>query len=82
MSVTKYQEDRDLIQFKNEWSWKYAGIHKPVVINVLVSLSLDRDTVHSDFIQITYQRDQTNEKDYSLERHWNLFQDVTSRHAL
>lgn len=61
--ITK--NDRDLIQFKNEQSWTFAGILKTAVINALVSLSLDPDTVDSDFIQIKYHKDQANCKDYS-----------------
>jgi len=59
------KNDRNLIQFKNEQSWTFAGIHKTAVIKALVSLSLDPDTVDSDFIQIKYHKDQANEKDYS-----------------
>jgi hypothetical protein len=59
------KNDRDLIQFKNEQSWTFAGIHKTAVINALVSLSLDPDTLDSDFIQVKYHKDQANEKDYS-----------------
>jgi len=57
--------DRDLIQFKNEQSWTFRGIPKTAVINALVSLSLDPDTVDSDFIQVKYHKDQANDKDYS-----------------
>ena len=59
------KNDKDLIQFKNEQSWTFAGIHKTAVINALVSLSLDPETVDSDFIQVKYHKDQANEKDYS-----------------
>lgn len=59
------KNDKDLIQFKNEQSWMFAGIHKTAVINALVSLSVDPDTVDSDFIQVKYHKDQANEKDYS-----------------
>lgn len=33
----------------------------------MVSLSLDPDTVDSDFIQVKYHKDQANDKDYSHE---------------
>jgi hypothetical protein len=59
------KNENELIQFKNEQSWTFAGIHKTAVINALVSLSLDPDTVDSDFIQVKYHKDQANEKDYS-----------------
>ena len=53
------KNERDLIQFF------FAGIHKTAVINALVSLSLDPETVDSEFIQVKYHKDQANEKDYS-----------------
>lgn len=59
------KNEPNLIQFKNEQSWTFAGIHKTAVINALVSLSLDPDTADSDFVQIKYHKDQANEKDYS-----------------
>jgi hypothetical protein len=59
------KNDRDLIQFKNEQSWTFKIIPKTATINALVSLSLDPDTVDSDFIQIKYHKDQANDKDYS-----------------
>ena len=61
------KNDRDLIQFKNEQSWDFIGIPKTATINALVSLSLDPETVDSDFIQIKYHKDQANDKDYSHE---------------
>ncbi|KZS95227.1 hypothetical protein SISNIDRAFT_409072 [Sistotremastrum niveocremeum HHB9708] len=59
------RNDRDLIQFKNEQLWKFRGLGKETTINGLVSLSLDPDTLDSDFIQVKYHKDQANEKDYS-----------------
>jgi hypothetical protein len=59
------KNDKDLIQFKNEQSWTFKIIPKTATINALVSLSLDPDTVDSDFIQIKYHKDQANDKDYS-----------------
>lgn len=59
--------DRDLIQFRNEQSWTFKVIPKTARINALVSLSLDPDTVDSDFIQVKYHKDQANDKDYSHE---------------
>ncbi|TFL02918.1 hypothetical protein BDV98DRAFT_408438 [Pterulicium gracile] len=59
--------DRDLIQFRNEQSWTFKIIPKTATINALVSLSLDPDTVDSDFIQVKYHKDQANDKDYSHE---------------
>jgi hypothetical protein len=32
-----------------------------------VTLSLDPETVHSDFIRVKYHKDQANDKDYSHE---------------
>ncbi|KAJ9647576.1 hypothetical protein H2204_000205 [Knufia peltigerae] len=61
------RNDRDLIQFKNEQSWTFRGIPKTAVINALVSLSLDPDTLDSDFVRVKYHKDQANEKDYSHE---------------
>ncbi|KAK1984900.1 hypothetical protein LZ30DRAFT_747583 [Colletotrichum cereale] len=61
------KNDRDLIQFKNEQSWAFKLIPKTATINALVSLSLDPDTVDSDFIQVKYHKDQANDKDYSHE---------------
>ncbi|KAG9942704.1 uncharacterized protein M437DRAFT_77602 [Aureobasidium melanogenum CBS 110374] len=61
------KNDRDLIQFKNEQSWTFKVIPKTATINALVSLSLDPDTVDSDFIQVKYHKDQANDKDYSHE---------------
>jgi len=54
-----------LIQFKNEQSWTFKLIPKTATINALVSLSLDPDTADSDFIQVKYDKDQANDKDYS-----------------
>lgn len=59
------RNDRDLIQFKNEQSWTFKVIPKTARINALVSLSLDPETVDSDFIQVKYHKDQANDKDYS-----------------
>lgn len=61
------KNERDLIQFKNEQSWTFKIIPKTATINALVSLSLDPDTVDSDFIQVKYHKDQANDKDYSHE---------------
>ncbi|KAF2150856.1 hypothetical protein K461DRAFT_328981 [Myriangium duriaei CBS 260.36] len=61
------KNDENLIQFKNEQSWTFKLIPKTATINALVSLSLDPDTVNSDFIQIKYHKDQANDKDYSHE---------------
>ena len=61
------KNDRDLIQFKNEQSWTFYVIPKTATINAIVSLSLDPDTVDSDFIQVKYHKDQANDKDYSHE---------------
>lgn len=48
-------------------SWTFKIIPKTATINALVSLSLDPDTVDSDFIQVKYHKDQANDKDYSHE---------------
>lgn len=60
-----YVNDRDLIRFKNEQSWTFPLIPKTAVINAIVSLSLDPDTVDSDFIQVKYHKDQADKQDYS-----------------
>ncbi|KAK1993433.1 hypothetical protein LX36DRAFT_693707 [Colletotrichum falcatum] len=49
-----------------EISWTFKLIPKTATINALVSLSLDPDTVDSDFIQVKYHKDQANDKDYRL----------------
>lgn len=59
------RNDPRLIQFRNEQSWTFLGIHKTTTINALVSLSLDPDTADSDFPTVKYHKDQANEKDYS-----------------
>jgi len=59
--------DRDLIQLRNEESWTFKIIPKTAKVNAIVSLSLDPDTVDSDFIQVKYHKDQANDKDYSHE---------------
>ncbi|KAF8841362.1 hypothetical protein BDN67DRAFT_1068569 [Paxillus ammoniavirescens] len=61
------RNDRDIIQFKNEQSWTFRVISKTATISALVSLTLDPNTVDSDFIQIKYHKDQANDKDYSHE---------------
>ncbi|EIN04024.1 hypothetical protein PUNSTDRAFT_77078 [Punctularia strigosozonata HHB-11173 SS5] len=61
------KNDPELIQFKNEQTWTFAGIHKSTTINALVSLSLDPETKDSDFVQVKYHKDQANSKDYSHE---------------
>ena len=40
---------------------------KPTTINALVTLSLDPETVHSDFMRVKYHKDQTKDKDYNHE---------------
>jgi hypothetical protein len=62
-----FRNDRDLIQFKNEQSWTFKIIPKTAIINAIVSLSLDPDSIDSDFIQVKYHKDQANDKDYSHE---------------
>jgi hypothetical protein len=61
------KNDRELIQFKNEQSWTFKLIPKTATINALVSLSLDPETVDSDFVRVKYHKDQANDKDYSHE---------------
>lgn len=61
------KNDRDLIQFKHEEEWTFKIIPKTATINALVSLSLDPDTIDSDFIRVKYHKDQANDKDYSHE---------------
>jgi hypothetical protein len=48
-------------------SWTFRIIPKTATINALVTLSLDPETVHSDFIRVKYHKDQANDKDYSHE---------------
>jgi hypothetical protein len=77
------RSDDEVIQFKNEQvnplcsfplspslhiqSWTFKIIPKTATINALVTLSLDPETVHSDFICVKYHKDQANDKDYSHE---------------
>lgn len=77
------RSDDEVIQFKNEQvgfsyfqcliptntlkSWTFKIIPKTATINALVALSLDPETVHSDFIRVKYHKDQVNDKDYSHE---------------
>lgn len=58
-------DEPGLIQFRNEQSWTFKIIPKTATINALVSLSLDPETVDSDFIRVKYHKDQANDKDYS-----------------
>ncbi|MCJ1266204.1 hypothetical protein MMC22_006087 [Lobaria immixta] len=60
-------DEPGLIQFRNEQSWTFKIIPKTATINALVSLSLDPETVDSDFIRVKYHKDQANDKDYSHE---------------
>jgi hypothetical protein len=48
-------------------SWTFKIIPKTATINALVSLSLDPETVNSDFMRVKYHKDQANDKDYSHE---------------
>ena len=48
-------------------SWTFLGIPKTATINALVSLSLDPDSINTDFIRVKYHKDQANDKDYSHE---------------
>lgn len=59
--------DRDLIQFRNEQSWTFKIIPKTARINAIVSLSLEPESIDSDFIRVKYHKDQANDKDYSHE---------------
>jgi len=61
------RSDDEVIQFRNEQSWTFKIIPKTATINALVTLSLDPETVHSDFIRVKYHKDQANDKDYSHE---------------
>ncbi|KAF2716211.1 hypothetical protein K431DRAFT_279388 [Polychaeton citri CBS 116435] len=61
------KNDDLLIQFKNEQSWTFKVIPKTATINALVSLSLDPETVDSEFIRVKYHKDQANDKDYGHE---------------
>jgi hypothetical protein len=61
------RSDDEVIQFKNKQSWTFRLIPKTATITGLVSLSLDPNSLHSDFMQIKYHKDQANDKDYSHE---------------
>jgi hypothetical protein len=61
------RSDDEVIQFKNEQSWTFRIIPKTATINALVTLSLDPETVHSNFMRVKYHKDQANDKDYSHE---------------
>jgi hypothetical protein len=52
------RSDNEVIQFKNEQSWTFKIIPKTATINALVTLSLDPDTVDSEFMQVKYHKDQ------------------------
>jgi hypothetical protein len=52
------RSDNEVIQFKNEQSWTFKLIPKTATINALVTLSLDPETVDSEFMQIKYHKDQ------------------------
>ena len=55
------KNDIDLIHFKNGQSWVFARIHKMIQRFSFVVLVF----VYSDFIGVTYHKDQANEKNYS-----------------
>ncbi|KAI0471020.1 hypothetical protein GGR56DRAFT_678298 [Xylariaceae sp. FL0804] len=59
--------DRDLIQFRHQEEWTFKVIPKTAVVNAIVSLSLDPDSIDTDFIRIKFHKDQANDKDYSNE---------------
>lgn len=59
------RSDDHVLQFKNEQSWTFKLIPKTATINALVTLSLDPETVNSDFERVKYHKDQANDKDYS-----------------
>ncbi|KAM3082908.1 hypothetical protein ACMFMF_002557 [Clarireedia jacksonii] len=61
------RSDDEVLQFRNEQSWTFKIIPKTATINALVTLSLDPETVHTDFIRVKYHKDQANDKDYSHE---------------
>lgn len=52
------RSDDEVIQFKNEQSWRFKILPKTATINALVTLSLDPATRDSDFMQIKYHKDQ------------------------
>lgn len=61
------RSDQEMLQFKNSQRWTLRLLPKSITMNTLVSLSLDPETVDSDFIRVKYHKDQGNEKDYSHE---------------
>ncbi|KAL9124539.1 MAG: hypothetical protein Q9217_006141 [Psora testacea] len=61
------KDEPGLIQFRNEQSWTFKIIPKTATINALVSLSLEPESIDSDFIRVKYHKDQANDKDYSHE---------------
>jgi hypothetical protein len=46
------KDEPEFIQFFNDQSWTFKGIHKTARVTGLVSLSLDPKTIDSDFIQV------------------------------
>lgn len=48
-------------------SWTFKLLPKTARINAIVSLSLEPESIDSDFIRVKYHKDQANEKDYSHE---------------
>ncbi|KAK2595325.1 hypothetical protein QQS21_006925 [Conoideocrella luteorostrata] len=61
------RSDDQVLQFKNEQKWTFRLLPKAVSMKSFVTLSLDPETVHGDFIQVKYHKDQNNEKDYTHE---------------
>ena len=59
------RSDAEMIQFKNQQSWTFKLLPKTAVINALVSLSLDPETLDQEFMRLKFHKDQANEKDYS-----------------
>ena len=58
--------DDEVIQFRNEQTWTFAGIPKTTTINALVTLTLDPETLNSDFMKIKYHKDQVRSLHHSL----------------
>ncbi|KZZ90240.1 hypothetical protein AAL_07341 [Moelleriella libera RCEF 2490] len=61
------RSDDEVLQFKNEQKWTFRLIPKTVTLPGLITLSLDPETVHSEFIRVKYHKDQASGKDYDHE---------------
>lgn len=74
MRTQVVEDNPRVIVFKLQQEYTPAVLHKPAVVNSLVSLSLDDDG------KIRYHKDQWNEKDYSHDGLGKLFKKLNGDH--